>query len=337
MTKLIVLVGLSGSGKSTYAAKLLDEFENDGKSAVVISSDSVRDVVWGSRRIQDNPAFIFEICQKSIVQNLHIGRNVIFDATNLRFKDRMNLLEMIEPIEDVICECHVVVTKLEECIDNDMYREFSVGEEVIQKQVRKFQIPFEEEGWDDIKLVKKRGTVFDTNQIYSISYSNFYDVALNFDQHTPYHNLTLLEHAEKHHEFISNYVRNAYIDELSDEVFRVYDASFLHDYGKIMGHTEDENGVWHYYGHAEIGAYQVLTDCIKYTYDNESLQKYFDEDELLRRIVFYINYHMLPFDWQTDKVKNKYKKIFGEEKYNALMLMHEADKQGKRLEGDKRD
>ena len=33
--------------------------------------------------------------------------------------------------------------------------------------------------------------------------------------------------------------------------------------------------------------------------------------------------------WSTDKIKNKYRKAFGEEKFNNLMLMHEADKQGK--------
>ena len=40
---------------------------------------------------------------------------------------------------------------------------------------------------------------------------------------------------------------------------------------------------------------------------------------------------MLPFDWKSEKTKNKYRQMFGEEKFNNLMLLHEADIQGKNL------
>jgi hypothetical protein len=43
-------------------------------------------------------------------------------------------------------------------------------------------------------------------------------------------------------------------------------------------------------------------------------------------LVFFINYHMLPYQWNTEKSKEKWKGIFGEDKFNRLMLLHEADK-----------
>jgi len=49
-------------------------------------------------------------------------------------------------------------------------------------------------------------------------------------------------------------------------------------------------------------------------------------------VAFYINYHMLPFNWTNTKELNRAKKMFGEEKFNNLMLLHEADIQGKNIQ-----
>ena len=40
---------------------------------------------------------------------------------------------------------------------------------------------------------------------------------------------------------------------------------------------------------------------------------------------------MLPFNWTNDKELKRAKKWFGEEKFNNLMLLHEADIQGKNI------
>ena len=47
-------------------------------------------------------------------------------------------------------------------------------------------------------------------------------------------------------------------------------------------------------------------------------------DEFLD-ICFLINYHMLPFDWETDKTKQRWKERFGEYKYQMLLDFHECD------------
>ena len=45
-------------------------------------------------------------------------------------------------------------------------------------------------------------------------------------------------------------------------------------------------------------------------------------------ILFYVNYHMQPFFIQSEKSEKKWKEIFGEEKYNNLLIFNECDKIG---------
>ena len=52
---------------------------------------------------------------------------------------------------------------------------------------------------------------------------------------------------------------------------------------------------------------------------------YVNTDDLLE-MLFYVNYHMLPMNWNSGKSKDKWKKIFGEEKFNNLILFNKCDK-----------
>ena len=42
-------------------------------------------------------------------------------------------------------------------------------------------------------------------------------------------------------------------------------------------------------------------------------------------VLFYVNFHMAPFFMESDKSKEKWKKIFGEEKFNNLFLFNKCD------------
>ena len=43
-------------------------------------------------------------------------------------------------------------------------------------------------------------------------------------------------------------------------------------------------------------------------------------------ICFLINYHMMPFNWDTDKAKQRWKERFGEYKYKMLLDFNECDR-----------
>mgnify|MGYP003324219881 CR=1 FL=1 len=58
MPKFYMMVGLSGCGKSTYAATL---------NAKVISSDAIRAEVFGDENDQTHNAQVFEILHKRVI------------------------------------------------------------------------------------------------------------------------------------------------------------------------------------------------------------------------------------------------------------------------------
>lgn len=145
MTKFTMMVGISGSGKSTMAKDLLSQNYD-----VIVSSDDIREEVWGNASIQNRPDIIFNIAHERIIEALKDGKNVIFDATNLKSKDRKNLLDKISNISGVENTCIIVYPYLEWCIKNQDKRDRKVPEEVIRKQFKNFQLPTSDEGWDFI-------------------------------------------------------------------------------------------------------------------------------------------------------------------------------------------
>lgn len=138
---LWVMCGLSGSGKSTIAKQLAQEHEN----TVIVSSDSVRKELTGDYENQDHNEEVFKIFHKRIREALENNINVIADATNITMKSRRAILENVKGID-----CHKVAYLIpkpfEQCKADNLNRPHLVPEEVLDKQLRKFQIVFYEEG-----------------------------------------------------------------------------------------------------------------------------------------------------------------------------------------------
>ena len=140
MSKFVMMVGISGSGKSTTAERL-----NGFK---VVSSDAIREELYGDASDQRHPEIVFQIAHRRICEFLEVGMNVVFDATNLRRKDREALMEKISYIPNVQKICWLEDISVSKCIKAQEKRERKVPVEVIEKQDRKLQRPMIEEGWD---------------------------------------------------------------------------------------------------------------------------------------------------------------------------------------------
>lgn len=300
-TELIVMCGLSASGKSTIAKELAVKHD-----AAIVSSDAIRKEICGTVTDQSKNEEVFKIFHNRIREYLSKGQSVIADATNITMKSRRAIIENVRKL-DVEKICYIIPKKLEQCRADNVNREHSVPEEVIAAQRSKFQIPFKEEGWDDIIIYDMDYTYADKFTPEAMLFS-----MIGFDQKNPNHNMYL----DGHCDFVYNMFSGG------QHPYSIYNDGFLmgaslHDIGKLYTQSIDEKGIAHYLRHENIGSYLVLTSLY--------LWKNFTEDDLLD-CCFLINYHMMPFSWENEKTKNRWRERFGEYKYELLMKFHECDK-----------
>lgn len=89
MNKLIILVGIQGSGKSTYARSLANK---DPENIVIVSRDSIRSSL-GKYWVPKREDLVTEIELSSIWHGLDLGYTVIIDATNFKYNKFKNLAE----------------------------------------------------------------------------------------------------------------------------------------------------------------------------------------------------------------------------------------------------
>ncbi len=155
MTRLIMMVGVPGSGKSRMA-KWISETNNNIK---IFSSDEYRKKLLGNENDQTNNNLIFETLYIDIAQSLVNGESCIFDATNICYKDRKRAFDSIDSIINKVYhvklsykkEAIVCCTSISNCIYFDKNRERTVGEYVINKFVSRFEYPQYFEGFSSIE------------------------------------------------------------------------------------------------------------------------------------------------------------------------------------------
>ena len=300
--KLIMMVGLSASGKSTIA-KELAVMEN----AAIVSSDKIRgEICPGGVQDQSMNEMVFTEFRKRIVIHLMTGRSVIADATNLTIKSRAATLAVARQFD---CEkiAYIVPKPFLRCLADDSDREYSVSGRVLYKQRASFQVPFKEEGFDEIIIHR-----FEEYQKPDVDIlGHVLSLMKDFDQKNPHHTGTLLEHSM---EVVNRVIQSDCLNSLSR---RGSHGVMYHDVGKLLTQTFDDTGVAHYYNHANVGAYWFLSEAYREFNPGYS-------DEFLDN-VFLINYHMLPFDWNTVKAREKWLGVFGQDKYDALLELHRCD------------
>lgn len=123
---LVILIGASGSGKSTFALKHFQSTE-------IVSSDTCRGLVSDDENDQTISAEAFELVHTMIRLRLKLGKLTVVDATNIRPEDRKRLVQIAR-------EYHVlpiaIVFKIADrvCQDrNDQRSDRNFGSHVIRK------------------------------------------------------------------------------------------------------------------------------------------------------------------------------------------------------------
>ena len=149
MSKLIIMVGLPGSGKSTHTAK----YETQNHTTIV-STDEIRRELYGNPETQGNGQDVFNEAYRRIEIALRAGDTVVFDATNLKARNRKYLCNRFRPIADTIIAEYMAVS-VDECIARDEHRSRTVGAEVIQRMAKGMSEPRLDEGFDLVHIVGK--------------------------------------------------------------------------------------------------------------------------------------------------------------------------------------
>ncbi|MEB3122346.1 MAG: ATP-binding protein [Snowella sp.] len=124
----LFLIGCPSSGKSTLAYQLINQTPNYR----IISTDQIRQKLFGDESIQGNWQLIEAEIFTQIQQNLTAGNSIIYDATNAKRAWRMALLQKLKSINNLdIIGLHLQ-TPLEICKQWNKQRQRQVPESIIE-------------------------------------------------------------------------------------------------------------------------------------------------------------------------------------------------------------
>ena len=296
MPKFIIMVGITGSGKTTFVKHdLLNQYPN----AWVVSSDSIREELYGDESIQQDHEKVFQEAYRRVKKFLSEGKDVIFDATNLSRKARRNVLNQCRVRGvDVQKECYVILAPPDEAIANQRCRDRQVPDYVVYRQMTMFFMPELHEGFDKICFYNPyRHT--DT-QIADAILPKLFDV----DQTGKYH----VENVGHH----TQLVRAALPKDAPDDV---REAALYHDFGKLYTRTEYENGA-HFFQHENVSAYLYLCDKVQGKEISEHTKN-------VARLIH--NHDAVYRDFFK---KGEFIEHYGIELYEKLVMLRRADEAG---------
>lgn len=301
MNKLYVTVGLPASGKSTWA-----ETHKDELNAVVHSSDNIRAELLNDVNDQSKNDKVFKIFHRRIKDDLRAGKNVIYDATNLSRKRRV---AFINELKKIPCEkvCILFATPFEQCCARNFARDRQVPSDALVRMYKGFETPYYTDGFDDIQIVYS-----DIVGTYGFEY----DICVDLErwkvvsQDNPHHRLSIGDHMIAACEYMKN--------KTDDK--RLIASALLHDCGKDSTKSwNEEKGHCTYYQHHCVGSYLALF------YLKRMHPDWSDKDILYVSLL--INLHMRPLlaYKESDKAKEKDRRLFGDDFMRDLDLLHQAD------------
>ena len=139
--KIVITVGLPGSGKSTYLRR---------KGVNAISSDDIRRLITDNPADQDQHARVFATIRHLIRQRLAAGRPATYvDATHLMRWERKPYIQMARRFGCRI-EALFFDVPMDVCIVRNSLRERMVPVEAIRAMAGRIEVPTVEEGFDQI-------------------------------------------------------------------------------------------------------------------------------------------------------------------------------------------
>lgn len=310
MPTLKIMIGLPGSGKSSYADKYM---RND--NTVYLSSDFIRKDMFGFEDQTHNNQ-VFSRMNSETIFSLQTGFDVIYDATNLSAKRRMALINSVKrSVEDVYIDAYLMCVPINIILERNLTRtERHLPWEKLIQMITYLESPMYYEGFDNIYLIN--GGMYD--DIYG--FTDMINKCKDYQQDNPYHNATLGQH-------ILTTVRRT--EELSGNLLSKSNARILieaakyHDFGKIYCRTYNEKkNYYSYYGHENVSTYMYLCHIRKNT-----LVDVFGRVKLTearyKTAALILNHMQWYHREDMSVIKDRFK---DNDLFNMLELLHWADK-----------
>ena len=322
MHKVIMMIGLPGSGKSSLGKKL-----EESEDAVMFSSDEIGFEMRGEYRANEGKVLV-EL-RTRIANRLKEG-NAIYDAANISSKKRMGALDQLRNCSK---ECYFLSVPASTCIQRDQSRTRQVGSGRIWDMQASLQIPVLREGWEKIYIIHEK----DPQSIYYEGQREkleklilsettheslfgglkelkpFQDI-YNLPQDSTYHTFSVSRHTY----YVYQHLFNTYHEE---DRLAVLWAAIFHDTGKYATKKfRDEHRYASFIGHENVSAQLALNHLISLGYP----------EEFAMNVALICQLHMrLLQNQENQKVINKLIDFYGQDMYDKLVLFREADTQAK--------
>lgn len=131
--EVIILQGIPGSGKTTYARNWVNE---NPTKRIRVNQDDIRNML-GPYWIEEREHLVHLIQNAVITSAMEGGYDIIVDNMNLNPKAITRVISLAkvhnEDYGNYRVEMHRIDTPLEECIRRDAKREKPIGEKVIRE------------------------------------------------------------------------------------------------------------------------------------------------------------------------------------------------------------
>ena len=313
MAALNIMIGMPGSGKTSYAKKHLLT-----SNSVYLSSDQTRIDMYGFED-QTHNGEVFERMKQETILALQNGFDVIYDATNLIRKRREALIKDVKNrVSNIEINAYLCCTPINIVLERNMTRtERHLPWDKLVQMIQSIEPPMYYEGFDNIYLID--GGMY--NDVYD--YNNLLEKYEDYCQFNPYHNETLSEHmtavAKKAEELGTN-LKNGIDRNILWQAARYHDIS--KPYTKQFNCKKGYNT---YYGHEKVSTYMYMCHVRK--------QQIIDELNRVRlsdssyQIGALILNHM---EWYRREDMTPIKELFNDnDLYYMLELLHEADLWGR--------